>query len=215
MGGRTRSESQMENFRATLHDCGLGDLGYKGPRYTRRNKREPAAFIKERLDRAVANEEWCNKFPDFEVEVLAALSSDHNPMLLTLCSLRTNIKRPRAFKYEAAWHVDVECVEVVKAAWGSDIEGTDSRIVTQEKMVKCREALSEWSRNKFGLNGRRIRELTRRLGVLQHHEIPDNLESIKKSRGGNASFVGNGRTVLETESKVQLVPTWRPQYKIL
>jgi len=35
VGGRTRSESQMENFRATLHDCGLGDLGYKGPRYTR------------------------------------------------------------------------------------------------------------------------------------------------------------------------------------
>jgi len=129
---------------------GWGILAIKDRDILGQNKREPAAFIKERLDRAVANEEWCNKFPDFEVEVLAALSSYHNPMLLTLCSLRTNIKRPKAFKYEAAWHVDVECVEVVKAAWASDIEDANSRIVTQEKMVKCREALSEWSRNKFG-----------------------------------------------------------------
>jgi len=74
----------------------------------------------------LANEEWCNKFLDFEVEVLAALSSDHNPLLLTLCSSRTIIQRPRAFKFEATWNVDVECAEIVKAAWDSDIGGADS-----------------------------------------------------------------------------------------
>lgn len=46
VGGRTRSETQMENFRAALRECELQDLGYKGPRLTWRNKRESDALSK-------------------------------------------------------------------------------------------------------------------------------------------------------------------------
>jgi predicted DNA-binding protein len=46
-------------------------------------------------------------------------------------------------------------------------------------MDKRRDTLLGWSRKKFGLNGRRIRELTRQLGRLQHHENPDNMVDIK------------------------------------
>lgn len=86
VGGQARSEVQMEKFRETLWGCGLGDLGYRGPKFTLRNKKALAEFVKERLDRALANAGWCSKFPDFTVEVLAACSSNHNPLWINLCS---------------------------------------------------------------------------------------------------------------------------------
>lgn len=33
-GGAVRNEAQMERFRSTLEECNLGDLGYKGSKYT-------------------------------------------------------------------------------------------------------------------------------------------------------------------------------------
>ena len=43
-----------------LGDCSLSDLGFRGPKYTRNNGRSNASFMKERLNRAVANKEWCS-----------------------------------------------------------------------------------------------------------------------------------------------------------
>jgi hypothetical protein len=87
VGGRARSEVQMEKFqKETVWGCGLGDLGYKGPKFTWRNKRAPAEFVKEHLDKALANKGWCSKFPDFTVEVLAACSSYHNPLWINFYS---------------------------------------------------------------------------------------------------------------------------------
>ncbi|KAK3218381.1 hypothetical protein Dsin_012351 [Dipteronia sinensis] len=39
MGGVSRQEVLMDNFRDVLEDCGLRDLGYFGPRFTWSNKR--------------------------------------------------------------------------------------------------------------------------------------------------------------------------------
>lgn len=79
-GGRSRNLSQMDSFLSALVDCNLGDLGFKGSKYTWRNKRESDSFIKERLDRALANPGWCSKFPEVEVHVLPVCTSDHNPL---------------------------------------------------------------------------------------------------------------------------------------
>ena len=55
-GGPLRAESSMQKFRLALEDCDLHDLGFIGDPFTWRNNHNLAArFIKERLDRAVAN----------------------------------------------------------------------------------------------------------------------------------------------------------------
>ena len=61
-GGRQRLKRQMQQFRDALDDCGLMDLGYKGPKFTwfRRNGEEAGIF--ERLDCGVANSAWINTF---------------------------------------------------------------------------------------------------------------------------------------------------------
>ena len=54
----TRKPASIKN----LDDCGLMDLGYRGPKFTwfRRNGEEAGIF--ERLDRGVANPAWINTF---------------------------------------------------------------------------------------------------------------------------------------------------------
>lgn len=49
-GPARRPYGQMEDFRATLEECRLSDLRYKGDKYTWYNNREGSDFTKERLD---------------------------------------------------------------------------------------------------------------------------------------------------------------------
>jgi hypothetical protein len=82
-GAATRQASQMERFRRALEDYELCDLGYIGPRFTWSNCRTDASYTQERLDRAVANREWCTLFSVASVTNLAACSSNHNPILVS------------------------------------------------------------------------------------------------------------------------------------
>lgn len=82
-GGGGRQNNQMRNFQSVLNDCELSDLGFRGPKYTWSNCWEGFEFIKERLDRGVANSAWCDLFPAVEVWVESSTNSDH--AVLTLC----------------------------------------------------------------------------------------------------------------------------------
>jgi hypothetical protein len=61
-GTLNRARWQMEAFQKTLEDCLLCDLDFKWPQFTWVNGRNGMDFIQERLDKAVANSEWCNFF---------------------------------------------------------------------------------------------------------------------------------------------------------
>ncbi|GMJ01587.1 hypothetical protein HRI_003827900 [Hibiscus trionum] len=54
-GSRLRNAQQMENFRSTLVDCSLEDVGYRGSWFTWEWGRFQSKNIRERLDRGVAN----------------------------------------------------------------------------------------------------------------------------------------------------------------
>jgi hypothetical protein len=71
------------DFQNALDDCWLIDLGFKGPRYTCSNCRNGRELTKERLNRAVANAEWCSLYNVIEVNVLTRIASDRHPILLS------------------------------------------------------------------------------------------------------------------------------------
>ena len=62
----------------------LIDLQFFGNPYTRSNRRDGLANIKERLDRAFANDRWRIIFPRATIQHLAASTSDHSPIILSL-----------------------------------------------------------------------------------------------------------------------------------
>ena len=48
----------MDQFSTALVNCQLTDLGFTGSKYIWTNGRCDGNFVKERLDRAIANSEW-------------------------------------------------------------------------------------------------------------------------------------------------------------
>ncbi|KAF5458927.1 hypothetical protein F2P56_022920 [Juglans regia] len=83
-GGTRRADKQIDDFRNVLQDCQLWDLGFTQGKYTWSNFRQDHNFTKERLDRAIANSEWCAMFGGGEVQVLASSTSDHCPILMNV-----------------------------------------------------------------------------------------------------------------------------------
>lgn len=90
----------MDKFRRVVSECNLGDLGFKGSKFTWSNKQDSGSFVKERLDRALATPEWCGRFPNSLVEVLPVTTSDHKPLWLRFnSSFRL---APKLFRFEAS-----------------------------------------------------------------------------------------------------------------
>jgi hypothetical protein len=113
-GAAMRREAQMQNFKATLDECQLGDLGFQGSKFTWTNGRKDSGFMKEQLDHAVANGGWCSSFRDVGVRVLPGRSSDHKPLLLQfLHSTEPCLTSKRSFKFEAKWTLDEDYQMVV------------------------------------------------------------------------------------------------------
>jgi hypothetical protein len=165
-GGKDKRDSQMEQFRITLEKCELCDLCFIGSKYTWSNAREDGSFLKEHLDRALANTEWCAWFQEVEVQVLATRSSDHKPLLVNFARQKKNrFFLKKRFKFEAKWTLE-EYNEIVKEAWQSAHNQDRGGNHVISKLVKCSEFLSQWSK-KFGSTNIILKEKTAKLEKLQ------------------------------------------------
>lgn len=122
-GGRPRCYKAMADFRDTLDDCRLLDLGYKGHQFTWSNRQEGNDFIDERLDRFQCDLSWRTHFPRAKV-----IHIDARPILLTnvthhqLVALHSTRRFPR-FHFEEAWLGEEDCKLSVQEAWQHSTSG--------------------------------------------------------------------------------------------
>ncbi|XP_021836344.2 uncharacterized protein [Spinacia oleracea] len=161
-GGPPRCERVMDAFRGAIDGCGLRDLGYKGSIFTWKRGTNPTTYVRERLDRFLADVEWCSAFPNYSVRHFVRYRSDHAPILLSTSNYYERGRNERLFRFEALWLSKPECCEVIAHAWsGSAGEGAASRI------ARCAESLSEWAASSFGNIKKKIKETERKLRVAQ------------------------------------------------
>lgn len=66
-----------------MQSMGALDMGFMDKRFTWENKEEGRAYIKERLDRFLANRDWLHMFEEAKVEQLCSEASDHALIFLT------------------------------------------------------------------------------------------------------------------------------------
>lgn len=121
VGGAARPQHYLDGFRDALIQCGLRDIGFEGDMFTWRNhSKELRTYICERLDRAVANDEWCDMFPDTVVVNGEPRHSDHRPVIVHLEGVDSEWKRgDRNFRFKARWLQEEGCEEVMAEAWES------------------------------------------------------------------------------------------------
>ncbi|XP_021740393.1 uncharacterized protein LOC110706745 [Chenopodium quinoa] len=161
-GGAMRRECLMQNFRDAIEDCNLRDMGFKGCAYTWQRGRTVETVIRERLDRFLGDEAWCNMFPQAEVKHMVRIASDHAPIMMSTTMIFDRGKKSRPFRFEAWWLSSSECTEVVEKTWRENADA-----MPHEKVAWCASSLKSWAQKKFGDIRKRLRDCEKELKEVQ------------------------------------------------
>jgi hypothetical protein len=178
-GGLERSVGQMDAFRSALSFCELSDLGCNGAHFTWNNGQEGSNFIQARLDRVVANAEWCASFPEVSIVTEAVLNSDHLPILFTSGGTGRHGGWRKQFKYEAHWAKEKGVKEVVKKVWRKKFNYEDKWQNMKEKLEVCSKGLLRWRRKNRGESKNALKEKTQQLEFLQRERAEPEMERIR------------------------------------
>ena len=149
-GGNVRPPRYMQAFRDALNDCNLEDIGFTGDMFTWRRGR-----IRERLDRAVANNSWSVMHPGAIVQHLDFIRSDHRPIMIDTEYQMLSAGRSKVCRFEAKWFKEKEFNDVVQQAWAA--AGTSADDGVMGKLGRMHKALHR----SLGYQGNVFRRLGR------------------------------------------------------
>ncbi|KAL4328991.1 hypothetical protein AHAS_Ahas13G0255400 [Arachis hypogaea] len=173
---------RAERFGALLDECGLIDLGAHGSLYTWFRHMQGNRFISKRLDRAVATDAWCFRFPESYVENLVRMHSDHCPIMVR-CQGNDRRVGVKPFRFQVAWSYHPSFSSVVRGAWD---KGRPNPI---RCLSQVRDDALAFNRDVFGNIFKRKRELERRVtSIQQRMERVDALSLIQEERELQAEY---------------------------
>jgi hypothetical protein len=116
--GRSERPNRLINgFREAVSDAGLVDIHWEGYNFTWFKSLGTERAIEEKLDRAMANNTWCNLFQNAKVRCLTTTASDHYPLLLECDPKPVLHSSLKPFKFENAWLVEEEINQFMQQQW--------------------------------------------------------------------------------------------------
>jgi len=166
VGVQERSRAQIAGFREMVDVCGLSDLGYEGRSWTFEKKVAGGNYCRTRLDRGLANADWCSRFPNATVKHLTAAASDHGPILLRWRSEGRSRQQKRRFRYEQMWETHPDFSETLAESWRRDGEAT-STLELHAKLKEVSNHLVKWNRTTFGSVRDELWRLNKELEFMQ------------------------------------------------
>jgi hypothetical protein len=159
--------NRISNFCCMVKNCGFFDLGYNGPAYTWTNKRFTTNPTYQRLDRCLANAEWCSAFPTTSIYHLPMMRSDHSPILAVLESNRTKTRKP--FRFENYWLLEQDFKQVAQRSWSRS-----QRRPFHQKLSYLASDIKVWRKSKPKLTDH-LQDIENQL--LQHQSRPPHLQN--------------------------------------
>lgn len=175
-GGQAQPRRLLEGFTEAVNDSGLMDLGYKGSEFTWERSRGSIDWVKERLDRGLANNDWKRMFPLAEVQVMEVSTSDHMPLILQLKRMVYVPKRKR-FRFENMWIQETDCYNIIRDSW--NIENARSIV---EKMQYCSMKLEEWGGGKVKEMQIKMKKCRGDMRKYRSRRDSDGVQRYNKSR---------------------------------
>ena len=142
---------------------------YQGPKFTWSNCQDGQDFIKESLDRGVANVEWSGLFPEAEILIEVVTCSDHAVLILNLVASGTGGQGRRCFKYEAKWVVDKEHHTILQHAWKPALSDEVTWEHIGRNLNRCKQGLVRWQRGTKCAGQESIHQLQNKLQEISGH----------------------------------------------
>lgn len=133
----------MDGFKVGVIDCNLVDIDLSGGRFTWEKGKGTANWVKERLDRAFATDQWWQLFPLCNLSVDHVVYSDHDPIQLDLYNVKLAKKQFR-FKFENTWLKEPSFRGDVKKHWD---ELPPLQLLP--KLISISSFIAKWGRNFF------------------------------------------------------------------
>ncbi|KAL0408409.1 UNVERIFIED_CONTAM: hypothetical protein Sradi_1775300 [Sesamum radiatum] len=136
-GQLARPQWQIDAFRRCLEDCQLTDMGAEGEMFTWSNRRTTANRSSS-SDRACCTTAWMVAFPRARATNLVIGGSDHCIVQISLdqMGIQGSNRRPKRFRFEAAWLREPSCEEWERREFGnvrSRIRQLEDRILSLDK----------------------------------------------------------------------------------
>nr|XP_023875744.1 uncharacterized protein LOC111988195 [Quercus suber] len=163
--------------------------------------REGNERIYLRLDRAFANSDWLNVFPNCRVHHVVDSTSDHCILRITDSSTPAP-SRKRRFHFEALWAKREDCYGIVEAAWiGGGPSNTPGDIAANLQLVASE--LSAWSKEVFGNIPKRIKEKREALHSLTELDCDgSHCDAINELRKELNELLDSEETLWHQRSKI-------------
>lgn len=150
-GGLLRSVGSFSLFNHMISVLGLHDIKSIGGKYIWIGKRSRYSIM-TRIDRAMANCEWLERYPSATVTLLPWIGSDHRPLLLD--TEGSKWKKPKIFRYDPRWRLYPDVKQVIEQVL--EQEEANVSIGDMYSIIRdCRKALSKW-RSKHNMNSEKL-----------------------------------------------------------
>ena len=165
-------------FNLMLSVLGLQDFKTFGGRYTWLGKRSKYTIM-SRIDRAVANCDWLDKFPMATVSLLPWIGSDHRPLLLDTNENKRN--KAFLFRYDSRWRLYPGLKQMVEQVYGQ--ENSNLSYGIHSIILQCIKALSRWRSKQITTSQKVIQRLKQEIqGVYDSPIIDYNLLTMLKAK---------------------------------
>jgi hypothetical protein len=130
--------------REAVEDCALSDNKLHGRPFTWIKSSGTNRVLEERLDMAMGNSEWLQRFPEVKLTNFHTSHSDHTPILLdTIPTVRQTYDY--SFKFENSWILEDDIKEVMVDGWGRT-----RGLELGDRVLNCSTKLESWGRRKRG-----------------------------------------------------------------
>ena len=164
-GGPLRWEGSFLAFRSFVSQNGLWDLNHSGNSLSWRGTRY-SHHIKSRLDRALANCAWSEKYPTSRCEYLRFEGSDHRPLMTFLGSKQK--RKNKLFRFDRNLKEKEEIRDLVRDSW--ELYRQDSVL---HKISRCRQSIIQWTKDQNANSAKLILSSQRLLKATLSSEVPD------------------------------------------
>ncbi|XP_043816606.1 uncharacterized protein LOC122724811 [Manihot esculenta] len=102
----------MQGFRQALEDSNLVQIPIVGSFFTWEKGRESNNLVREKLDRALAIEDWAHKFTNVVCSVIHVPRLDHKPLVINTAP-KDNWGDRKRFQFDNAWLCDEGLAESI------------------------------------------------------------------------------------------------------
>lgn len=158
------SPQGMATLSDCLQDCQIFDMAFRGCEFTWTNK-SPSNPKARKLDRALINEKWLERFPDSSAFFDSPGSSDHSPCLVSLSNELTS--RKSRFMFFSMFTSHPEYHDLIREAWQDDITPSSPMSSLYHRLRRAKACCKCINRRSFSSIQQRTKEAFEKLEAVQ------------------------------------------------